>query len=140
MQKLKKSFITNISAAISGGLIFLATTNPVFAQTRVDTCPKDQFSPLCNLTADKFGAIVGTLVTVAFVIAVVIALAFLVWGGIRWIISGGDKAGVESARNTIIAAVIGLAIVLLSYFILNIVLKFFGIDLTNLQLPSISIQ
>lgn len=112
-----------------------------FAQdVPIDTCDENRaFGNLCNLTAANFGGLVGTAITLLFVIAVVIALGFLVWGGIKWILSGGDKSAVEGARNTIVAAIVGLVIVFLSYFILNIVLRFFGITLSNLALPSISI-
>ena len=107
----------------------------------VDTCLEGtEFSALCNLTAGNFGNIIGTVITLMFVVAVVIALAFLVWGGIKWILSGGDKSAVEAARNTIVAAIVGLVIVFLSYFILSVVLKFFNIDINNLKIPSINIS
>ena len=84
------------------------------------------------------GQVLGFVVTIAFVIAVLIALFFLLWGGIKWITSGGDKGGVEAARNQIIAAVIGLIIVFLSFFILNLVLGLFGLSLFDLKLPTIT--
>jgi len=116
--------------------------NPVtaFAQTNINTCPTDQFNFLCSLTEGGFGGIIGGAVNILFVIAVVIALVFLIWGGIKWILSGGDKSAVESARNTIVAAVVGLIIVFLSYFILNVILNFFHIQLSNLQLPQINVS
>jgi len=55
------------------------------------------------------------------VTAVILALIFLIWGGIKWITSGGDKAKVESARNTIIGAIIGLIVVFTSFLIISIV-------------------
>ena len=73
-----------------------------------------------------------------FIVAVIVALGFLIYGGIKWIISGGDKAGVEAARNTIVAAVVGLVIVFLSYFILNIILGIFGLSLGTLTLPTLT--
>lgn len=85
----------------------------------------------------NLGEVLGFVVTIAFVIAVLIALFFLIWGGIKWITSGGDKGGVESARNQIIAAIIGLIIVFLAFFILNLVLGLFGLSLFNLQLPTL---
>lgn len=84
----------------------------------------------------SIGQVVGFVVTTAFVIAVLVALFFLIWGGIKWITSGGDKGGVESARNQIVAAVIGLVIVFLAFFILNLVLQLFGLSLFNLELPN----
>ena len=116
---------------------YLLSASPAFAA--LDLCPSADtsgFNALCGLTGDKFGDVIGAFITLLFVIAVVVALVFLVWGGVRWILSGGDKSNVESARNTIVAAIVGLVIVFLSYFILNIVLKFFEIDISNLEIPS----
>lgn len=105
----------------------------------IDLCPPGDggFADLCG-DALGFGNLVGTLIQLAFVLAVVIALAFLIWGGIQWILSGGDKGKVEGARGTIVAALVGLVLVFLSYFILNILLNFFtGADISSLKLPQL---
>ena len=129
-------FFTRIMSPI---LILLVSPAVAFADVAVSPKPVGQFgtSGLADLGAGDFGAIVGRVITIAFVLAIIIALAFLVYGGIKWITSGGDKAAVESARNTIVAAVIGLIIVFLSYFILNIVLGFFNLSLGALVLPTV---
>lgn len=88
---------------------------------------------LCK--AQDLGAVLGFVITIAFIIAILVALAFLILGGIKWITSGGDKGGVEAARNQIIAAVVGLIVVFLAFFILNLVLGLFGLSLFNLSLP-----
>ncbi len=130
-------FFTKI---ISPLLVLLVTPSLVFADTPVHVEPpaNNQFNKLFDFTDTSFGGVVGKVVTIAFILATVIALFFLVYGGVKWITSGGDKAAVESARNTIVAAVIGLVIVFLSYFILNIVLGFFGLKLTDLVLPTLT--
>jgi hypothetical protein len=120
---------------IASGLTFLGLALPAFAQTNVNPCASGQFSALCNLDSTKIGSVISTAVTIILIIATIIALFFLIWGGIRWITSQGDKAKVEGARNTIIGAIIGLVITFLAYFILTIILGFFGLSLTNLQLP-----
>jgi hypothetical protein len=79
--------------------------------------------------------ILSTLIVSLFVVAALIALLFLLIGGFKWIISGGDFDKVESARSTIIAALIGLVVTFLSFFMLQILLALFGINLTNLSLP-----
>lgn len=62
-----------------------------------------------------------------FVVAIILCLLFLIYGGIKWITSGGDKAGVEAARKVLTYAVIGLVIVFSSFFILNLITGIFGI-------------
>ena len=73
--------------------------------------------------------ILQTGVTLLFVFAILLTLFFLVYGGIRWIISGGDKTGVENARKTITYAILGLVISFLAFFIINLIGTFFGIRL-----------
>lgn len=118
---------------------YLSVAASAFASNNVNPCPSaGQFGKLCNLNANNIGPIVGAAVTFILIIAVLIALFFLIWGGVRWITSGGDKAKVESARGTIIAAIVGLVIAFLAFFILSLALSFFGLSLSNLQLPKVS--
>lgn len=131
---MKKTF-----ALISSVSTLLVAVPQVFAasNTNLNPCPQaGQFTALCQFS--DMGRVLGFVISVAFIIAILIALFFLIWGGIKWISSGGDKAGVEGARNQIIAAVIGLIIVFLAFFILNLVLGLFGLNLFNLKLPTIS--
>lgn len=134
MIKRMKRFIGFIGTAAS----FLALAPPAYAQ-KVVTCPVGQFKALCDLTTTDFGQVLGQLVTFAFIVAVVIALAFLIYGGIKWIVSGGDKTALEEARNHIVASIVGLVIVFLVYFILNLVVQFFtGEGLQKIKIPSLS--
>ncbi len=80
--------------------------------------------------------IIGNTFTIVIVIATVLVLAYLIWGAIQWIISGGDKEKVGSARKTIINALIGLAILALAFFIVRIVGDIVGINVIgNFDIP-----
>lgn len=133
-----------IFSILASSVLFLTLTVPAFAQdTTVDICGSTtgakQFNALCLFSNTSFGKIVGTVLTFLFVIAIVVALGYLIYGGIKWIISEGDKTQVEAARSHIVAALIGLVIVFLAYFIINVVLGFFvpGVNINNLKLPSL---
>ena len=122
-----------------GFISTLALALPVYAQTTVDTCPTDTgFTALCSIKASDFGPIVGKAVTILLIIAAVVSLFFLIWGGIRWVTSSGDKTKVEAARNTIISALVGLIIAFLAYFIFSVVLNFFGLSPQTLILPKLT--
>lgn len=95
------------------------------------------FGALCSITGPGFGQFVGNAVVALMVLASLVALAFLIYGGVKWILSEGDKTAVENARNTIVGAVIGLIVVFTSYLILSIILGLFGVDLKNLQIPKV---
>ncbi len=72
---------------------------------------------------DIAGSFGGNILTFGLrallVAAIVIALFSLVWGGIEWTMSEGDKQKVESARGRILYSIIGLFV---SFFAIAIVL------------------
>jgi len=77
-----------------------------------------------------FAADLGTVITTAlsFVMGIAVLLVFfyLIWGGIQWITSGGEKGKTEEARNKITTAVIGLIVLAASYAILKVALSILG--------------
>lgn len=129
-----------IVTAVTLGSLFVSPASIVEAATSIGkTCPTGQFGNLC-LGSTDLGTTVGSLISFVFVVAGLVALFFLVWGGLKWLTSGGDEKAVETARAHIIAAIIGLVIIFLSYLIVNVVLGFFTngqASLTNLKLPSL---
>lgn len=140
---MKKVF-ASLSGAAASAVTYLSLAVPAFAAPiNINPCPSSsnqatkQFSGLCNLSANSIGSVISSVVTILLIAAALISLFFLIFGGIKWITSGGDKSKVESARNTIIASIIGLIIALLAFFIITVVLGIFNISLTNLQLPNI---
>ena len=68
----------------------------------------------------------GTLSKVTSALAIVggiVAVIFIIVGGIKYIFSGGDSAATASAKNTIIYAVVGLVVVILAKQIISFVLN-----------------
>lgn len=61
-------------------------------------------------------------------IAVLAAVGLLIWGAIGWITSQGDKQKLQKARGTIVAAVIGLIIVLLAFVVISFLGRILGIE------------
>lgn len=74
-------------------------------------------------------------IRVAFLIGIAGVLFFFAIGGVRWILSGGDKQQIEQAKSMITAAIIGFAILALSYISLVIIGKFFGIKIVQDPVP-----
>ena len=61
-----------------------------------------------------------------------ISVIMLVYGGLRYILSGGDSKKVTDAKNTILYAIIGLIISMLAYAIVHFVLNsVIGVGTTN---------
>src|SRR3972149_7473520 len=81
--------------------------------------------------ATDFGKLINGVLSFVMVIAALLVFLYLIWGGIEWITSGGDKGKTESARNKITSAVIGLIVVAASYAILTLALNFLGFSNLN---------
>jgi len=62
----------------------------------------------------------------------------LIIGGIRWILSGGDKANTESARNQITAALIGLIIVFAAWALATLLGTVLNIDILQFNIPTVN--
>lgn len=134
IKKMKKLF-----SVISASLPFIAFPVSAFADQKVDTCSGGgAFGGVLCFRPEQLGQLVGKGMNFVFVIAAIAALAYLVYGGIKWITSEGDKSSVEAARNQIVAALIGLVVIAVSFLVINLILFFFGGNsLTNLQLPQL---
>ena len=52
-----------------------------------------------------------------------IAVVFVIIGGYRYITSNGNEESAEKGRNTLVNAIIGLVIIILSYVIINVVVN-----------------
>ena len=81
--------------------------------------------------------IIGGLITLILVVAAVVFFFMLVVGGVKWIMSGGDKAQTEGARNQITAALVGLVIVFSAWAIGTLINSFFGVDIFNLEITPV---
>jgi TRAP-type C4-dicarboxylate transport system permease small subunit len=100
--------------------------------TKVNLNPGGEFAELTNITVPN---IISSSLTIILVVATIVFFFMLVYGGIKWIISGGDKANTEAARNTITAALIGLIVVFAAWAIAALLSNLFGISIFELSLP-----
>lgn len=121
----------NLTTAATTAVIFLLSSAGVFAQgsTSINITKPD----IVKIT--DFGVLIGGIVGIALVVAAIFAFFYLIYGGISWITSGGDKAGVEAAQHRIQAALLGLLIVASTWALFAVVGSILGIDIFHLKLP-----
>lgn len=119
------------SAAVAANTMLL-TASVALAQT-VDLRPNQAsgFSSLGTLTPEK---LIPMLIKLLLIVAALVFFFMLVLGGIKWILSGGDKGKTEEARNQITSALVGLVIVFSAWAIAGLIKAFFGVDILNLNL------
>lgn len=112
-------------------MLSLLPIKKAFAQSSIGVPKPAGF----NIT--DIGQLISALVGVILIIAALLAFLYLILGGIKWITSGGDKAGMEEARNKITHAIVGLIVVGAAYAIMNLVQSFLGIRIIggSMDLP-----
>ena len=86
----------------------------------------------------NIGNLITALVSVFLVLATIAALLYFVLGGLSWIVSDGEKAKLEQARNKITQAILGLIVVASAWAIWSLVGNFFGLDVTKMQFPTLN--
>lgn len=82
-----------------------------------------------NIKISSVGKLVSSLVGVLLIVSALLAFFYLIMGGISWITSGGDKAAMESARNKITHAIVGLIIVGAAWAVMILVQQFLGVQI-----------
>jgi hypothetical protein len=73
--------------------------------------------------------IIGNFITIMLIVTVILTLVFLIWGGVQWVQSGGDKQKLASARSRLTYAIIGLVVALLSFAVISIVGSVFNVNI-----------
>lgn len=116
MKSIKKFALATGTAMGS----LLATASAVMAEVKIeDIKPGTGY-------ATNFGTMFSAILNVVMLVAALLVFAYMIWGGVEWITSGGDKSKAESARNKLTAAIIGLVIVAASYAVVTLVVQFLG--------------
>ncbi len=82
------------------------------------------------------GNFITNVLTLAFSAAVILVLIMLIWGAFEWITSGGDKEAVGKARNRIINALIGLAVLAVAFALAKVAAQFLGFPDFQIKIPS----
>jgi cytochrome bd-type quinol oxidase subunit 2 len=74
-------------------------------------------------TERSINDLIAQIINIFSVIVGVVAVIMIIYGGFRYITSGGDSGNITSAKNTILYAIVGLVIVALAQFIVKFVLS-----------------
>jgi hypothetical protein len=74
-------------------------------------------------TGSQLTNVIRNIINLFSIVVGVVAVIMIIIGGFRYVTAGGDSSNVSSAKNTIIYAVVGLIVVLLSQAIVRFVLE-----------------
>jgi chaperone required for assembly of F1-ATPase len=116
MKKNIKLAILTLGVVFGFGLA--AVPSLAYAAPTTQECMANPQTAGCDNLMDYVTNIVNVMLFVLGALSVVM----IIFGGIKYTISAGDAKKVESAKNTIMYAVIGLVVALLASAIVNFVI------------------
>ncbi len=129
----KVKYIKIMVAIITIVTIFSASTGYASAAKSfvADACSglSSVTSAGCSKGGDTIKSIAHKVVNIMSIVVGVISVMMLIVAGIKFATSGGDSNSVQSARNTLIYALVGVFIAVLAQFLVHIVLT----TATNIQ-------
>jgi hypothetical protein len=105
--------LKNALKILAGGVLLLAVPSPVFAAP-----PRLDFDMLVKVLSNTLTVLMG--------IGGAAAVAMLVYGGISYIMSSGDKQAVETAKRTVTYAIMGLVLVIGAILIIQTAANWIG--------------
>lgn len=118
-----------LSAIISILGFSMVATLPTFADT--DICSLDVSAEVkaaagCSgtgVSVDTLPSVIVRILNAIILVAGLIAVVFVVIGGINYMTSSGDAAKIKKAKDTILYAIIGLVVCALAFAIVNFVIN-----------------
>ena len=136
-EDMKKAAVVleTLSLFVMGATSVLAQAGTLVVPSTIDVqipTPRSGVRIITNL-----GSFISSIVALILIVSALAAFIYLVWGGLRWITSGGDKAAVDAARNQIQAALLGLFIVFAAWAFMIVLEQFFGVSvLQGISIPT----
>lgn len=108
-----KFYLSSLSFALFGVLMSVASAKAVEFGSVVNNpiAPVDGNTSLVGFLSN--------IVNVILIIVSIVAVLYLIWGGIQYITAGGDADRASKGRVTITNAIIGIIIILAAFLIYN---------------------
>jgi hypothetical protein len=118
---MKKILRRNISVALLMGLFFI----PFLAHAQFI---QNGFEIASNIGGTDIGTtdirdVIINLINILLGFLGIIFIIIILWGGVQWMFSGGNEDLVGSARKTLVSGLIGIAIIITSFSIVQFVIS-----------------
>jgi len=85
--------------------------------------------------SELLASLIGRFLNFAFMLGGLILLIMIIISGIQWMLAGGDKEAISSARGRLTSAIIGFLILASSYAIISLIGHILNLDfLKNLYI------
>lgn len=87
------------------------------------------WNPTAGTQENDLNRLIQRGLNTALIIAGVLAVAYLIYSGIRYIMSGGDASKAKEAQQGITNAIIGLVVALVAFVVVQFVFQAIGANI-----------
>lgn len=124
----KKTLVASVLSLILGMQLFFAVspTQSILAQDKQSVCDGVEiFGPGCGSgdgAENTINTVFRNFLELFSAIVGVVAVAFILYGGFKYVTSGGDSGKIASAQTTIIYGLVGVVVAALAQVLVRFVL------------------
>ena len=132
MQRIKQFIIVSLTLLLATTAFAMVGSAKVYASDAISNSQNaacqgaqlgDANNPCTDTTSNTLSDLLKTVLSILSIIVGIAAIIMVIVGGFRYVLSAGDSANTNSARNTIIYALVGLLIAALAQVLIHFVLS-----------------
>jgi hypothetical protein len=144
---MHKTLADKLTLTLSALVSSLALATPVAAQTKAwgGKCVESQINDRGEVSSVATIQGLECLIANVFIVFITLiglaAFVMFIIASFRWLTSGGNTKGIETARNTMTFAVIGIVVALSAFIIINLISSFTGVTvIQQFRIPNSDTQ
>lgn len=122
------------------GWVLLSFPTSIRADEWTNTNSINAYNGQCTIegvaTLLGFECLIGNVLPVVLRLIGIGTFFMIIWGGFKYLTSGGDPKATEAAQNTITYGIIGLVVAIAAWIILNLIKYFTGADVTTFRITT----
>ena len=124
---MKRIFLAVLAIMTLGvaGVLFAPEATTVFADAKSDVCAgigSAAGGGGCAESGPTVNTVINAVINILRWVVGIISVIMVIVGGFKYVTSGGDSSNVQSAKNTVIYALVGVIIVAISQTLIKFVL------------------
>lgn len=124
---MKSKILTMIMLGLAVATTSLTVSPVTLACSSAKDCVTSGVTAAGGSTSSttSLSSILKTITNVLLFVVGAVAVIMIIVGGLRYVTSQGDQGNLQSAKNTILYAVVGLIVAIMAYAIVNFVVTQF---------------